>query len=105
MYGLSCFSLSSSDLMMRSRTSLSTASLLVRVAIRFLLKTFPTTLSNDPTWGLSVKLVLMLEVEGDWRGVLCTVFVVKDTKGEVLIDGLELDLPFLADRWLMLGEV
>ena len=46
-----------------------------------------------------------MEVEGDWRGVFCTVFLVKDTLGEVLFDVREVDLHFFVGNRLMLEEI
>ena len=78
---------------MQSRTSLKTASLLVSDAMRPLLKTFPTTRSNDITWGLSVSGVLKFECEEDLRGVLVVALSVNDTRGEALVDREESVFP------------
>ena len=90
---------------MQTRTALSTASLLVREAIKFFLNTFPITLSKDKIWGLLVSGVLMLEWEGDWRGVLCVALSVDETQAEVRVDRVEVDFPFISDTcWLIFDE-
>ena len=91
---------------MQSRTSFKTASLLVSDAMRPLLKTFPTTRSNDITWGLSVSGVLRLECDEDLRGVLVVALSVNDTRGEALVDRVERDFPLREDAcWLIVDEI
>ena len=58
--------------------------MLVKGATEFLLKNVLTTVSNDRTWGLSVRGVLKFGFDGNWRGVLGTVRVVKNTKFEMM---------------------
>ena len=53
--------------------------------------------SNDKTMGLSVRGVFMFELDGDWRGVLVTVSVVKDAGGKDWVEDLGTDLLFIAD--------
>ena len=61
---------------------------------KFLLKIFPKTFSIDKTWGLPVNGVLMFELDGDWKGVVGTASVVKDTRGEVRVDDLVIEFAF-----------
>ena len=82
---------------MQSRTSFKTASLLVSDAMRPLLKTFPTTRSNDITWGLSVSGVLKFECEEYLRGVFVVALSVNDTRGEALVDREESVFPLRED--------
>ena len=81
------------------------SSWLVREAIRLLLNTFPITLSKERTWGLSVSGVLVFEWEGDWQGVFGVALSVKETRSEVRVERVEVDLPFIADTcWLIFDE-
>ena len=69
----------------------------VKDAIKFLSKTFLIIFSKHRTWGLYVRGVLELEFSGVWRGILCTVSVVYDKRGEVRNEFLVTDLPFITE--------
>ena len=71
--------------------------LLVKDAIQFSFKIFPTTFLNDRACRLSVTEKLELEFDGDRRGEWGLVSVVKGTRGETRDGVLSTDLPFIAE--------
>ena len=46
------------------------------------------------------------ECDEDWRGVFGVVLSVKETRGEVRLERVKVDLPFIADTcWLIFVEI
>ena len=68
------------------------------------MKKFPTTFSKDRTWGQYVRRVTKLKLDGDWRGVLGTLSVVKDTRGAVWDEDLGTDMRFNDDTYFILED-